>query len=288
MSQLNELLFSIAQSRRAVQAINGLMVLLLALTVVQWTRFYMGERHQFAPGRPMKTMVAAPAVGFNINQLIANQIFGTPSTATLPQNIPISSLNLKLTGIIASDRGGLALISVNRQPQAPFFVGEIVVEGAVLDAVLPDRIILSRGGAKESILLDPDQLPDHPSATNPTRPPESRSLLNKIQKRSRERQVVSREAVVQAVSDPEFLKQALIVPNPAGGFVVKNISAGSVFEKIGLRIDDVIRQVNDTPVNSMVDVMQLYRLTSGADKASDINVVIERQGKEETLRFQLN
>ena len=290
MFQLNELLSNITRSRRAVQAVNGLMALLIATSAVQWTRFYMDKRYQALLNNSISTPSTTPAIGFNIDELVTNRIFGAPaaSSTSLPQNIPLSSLNLKLTGIIASDRGGFALISVNGQPQAPFFVGEVVTEDAVLDTVLPDRIILSRGGAKESILLDSDQLPDQTPVTNTPKRSSLSELQQSIQALGDNRYLVSKEAVTQGIDNQQLLHQALIVPDPNGGFVVKNISPGSVIEKIGLKPGDVIQKVNDMPVNTMVDVMQLYRLTGDIDKISNINVVIQRQGKEELLQYQLN
>jgi len=112
---------------------------------------------------PFSTASSSSGVGINANELTSYHLFGNTvsSDKTSPENIPLSSLNLKLTGVIASNRGGFALISVNGQAQSQYFLGEEVTQNTVLDEVLPDRVILLRGNSRESLLLDENtQNPD--------------------------------------------------------------------------------------------------------------------------------
>jgi len=96
--------------------------------------------------------------GYKISELTSNQIFGAPvaDASVNPSSLPVSTLNLKLTGVISSEHGGFAMISVNGQPQTPFFAGEKIYQNTVLDSVLPDRVVLLRGNVRETLLLDPE------------------------------------------------------------------------------------------------------------------------------------
>ena len=96
--------------------------------------------------------------GYVASELATNQIFGDPGQGQKPgpPRVPLSSLNLRLAGVISIENGGFAMISVNGQPQAPFFAGEKIYQDTILESVLPDRVILFRSGARESLLLDPE------------------------------------------------------------------------------------------------------------------------------------
>ena len=80
------------------------------------------------------------------------------------------------------------------------------------------------------------------------------------------------------------MSQALIVPNPDGGFLVRQVQAGSLYEKLGLRPGDVIRNVNGQPLTNMDDVMRLYQQFGTAQR---VLVDVQRQGRNETLYYDM-
>jgi len=88
----------------------------------------------------------------------------------------------------------------------------------------------------------------------------------------------------QQLGKPEFLSQALIVPNADGGFLVRQIQPGSLYEKLGLRPGDVIRNVNGQALTSMEDVMKLYQQFGSAQR---VLVEVQRQGRNETLYYDM-
>lgn len=290
MLHINYLLEDFVRKKSGIAIANGILLTLLGLSAFHWTNFYLNRQYQKLLTGAVHSENRGASGVFNLDELLASKIFGSAGEVGTPtKTIPISSLNLKLTGVIASDRGGFALISVNGQPQAPFFVGETVIDNTVLDAVLADRVILLRNGIKESLLLDTDEI-SSPAAGPLSAPVISRpaqplsGLVNRIRDGKYQ---VSRNGLMANVNNPELLRQALIVPNPGGGFVVKNIENGSVFEKLGLRTGDVIRKVNQLDINSMIDVMQLYRLTEDINKIENINIEVERNGNRQQLEYDL-
>jgi len=96
--------------------------------------------------------------------------------------------------------------------------------------------------------------------------------------------LVDRKQLQQQLGKPEFLSQALIVPNPEGGFLVRQIQPGSLYEKLGLRPGDVIRNVNGQALTSMDDVMKLYQQFGSAQR---VLVEVQRQGRSETLYYDM-
>ena len=267
--------------------LNGGMLLLLTASLAQWTWLVVKP--------PIPPLVLAPPTpspqqnAFSLQPLLAAHLFGQVSqelTGGRLDNLPISSLNLVLTGVIASASGGYALISVNGQSQEPFAVGQTVTGNAVLQAVYPDRVVIQRNGVLESLLLDgaeksPTEQWVPPAAAS--RPPAASA--NIVQETGVNHYRVEREQLAAQMRTPDFLRQATLIPSKSGGFQVQQIQAWSLYEKLGLRAGDVIKVVNGQPINSAEDAIRLYQ------QMPDIGAVqmeITRSGKSEQLYYQFS
>lgn len=67
------------------------------------------------------------------------------------------------------------------------------------------------------------------------------------------------------------------------GYSVNNVAEGSTFEKLGIKAGDRILSYDGKDVTSLNDSMELFnKLKSKSVKT----VVIERDGKKQTLNFQ--
>lgn len=89
---------------------------------------------------------------------------------------------------------------------------------------------------------------------------------------------------------PELLQQARAEPNilPGGrldGFKILDIMPGSIYEKLGLRVGDVIKSVNGESVDSPAKAMELYQSLRNSNK---ISVEIDRNGARENLNYNIN
>jgi general secretion pathway protein C len=264
--------------------LNGGILLLLAASLAQWTWLVVKP--------PLPPLVVAPPASvpaqntFSLQPLLAAHLFGQVSqelTGGRLDNLPISSLNLVLTGVIASASGGYALISVNGQSQEPFAVGQTVTGGAELQAVYPDRVVIRRNGVLESLLLEgAEKTPAEqwtPSATY--HPPSAPG--NVIQETGVNHYLVERDQLAAQFRTPDFLKQATVMPSGSGGFLMKQIQPGSLYEKLGLRAGDVIKSVNGMPINSAEDAIQLYQQMPNMGA---VQMEIMRGGKPEQLYYQ--
>lgn len=235
-------------------------------------------------------LAGAPGGAPDLQTLLDANLFGRPAVAPGAEPglrldaIPPSSLNLTLTGVMVTARGSFALISAGGGLQLPFAVGDEVAPGAALYAVYPDRVLIRRGGATESLMLK-DSDSGAPGTPAVARARGGAGNANRvIQARSSGNFTVDREQLTEQMQTPEFLTQALMVPNPGGGFLVREIQPGSLYEKLGLRVGDVITTVNGQPVNTVEDVMRLY---SQFGSTSNVQVDIQRGGNNETLVYNL-
>jgi general secretion pathway protein C len=277
--------FSHPQFRQKLPTVvNTVVLLLLTAGLAEWT--WLLAKPSLPPVMLAPPPAPTPAATFSIQPLLSAHLFGEVSQE-LPSGrmeiLPLSSLNLVLAGVIASYSGGYALISVNGQPQESFATGQTITAGAVLEAVYPDRAIIRRNGALESLMLEgadqaqPPQgvamaAPSH--ATGPSAPVAQEIGPNNY--------MLSRDRLAEQLRTPEFLKQATMVPAPGGGFLVRNIQPNSLYGKLGLRTGDVIKSVNGQPINTAEDAMKVYQQISSI---SSVQLEVTRAGRNEMLNY---
>lgn len=243
-----------------------------------------------APETSAAVMTAPDASGeFNLQALLSANVFGQyagPKGAVSLESIPLSSLNLVLTGVMVTPKGSFALISSDGGPEQPFGVEQEIVSGVTLYAVYSDRVLIRRGGATESLMLKDSgaNLPDGSIVMGqPTSPPPRPT--RRAQKPALDHpHQVSREKLTKEMQRPDFLTQALMVPNAGGGFLVRELQPGSTYEKLGLAVGDVIQSVNGNPVNTMEDVLRLYQQF---ETAANVEIAVKRAGQTITLNYNI-
>jgi general secretion pathway protein C len=263
-------------------------VLLLAYSMAQWTwRIFT----------PPKTPVVADASALaqtktailGIQDLLAGHLFGQTTSKVAPtaapiEDIPESSLNMILTGVVAAGDNSLALIKVNDEPETPFALGEELTRGVTLQAVYPDRAIIERRGVTEALLLeDPAaSLLKTPVAERPASP-----TRGGIQAQGNNTFTIDRATLNEELNNQDLFRQALIVPNAGGGFLVRQIQPGSLYEKLGLKVGDVVRGVNGRSVNTIDQVLQVYQQLGGVDQLTGVQLEVMRAGQIQQLQYTI-
>jgi general secretion pathway protein C len=246
----------------------------VALLALCWT-LAQGTGRVLQPSSPAVVRAAGADLA-DLRPLANTQLFGRAAPSRSPAaeaSVAPSNLNMTLTGVAVRASGGCALVIVQGQPESAFCSGEELSPGVRLDTVQRDRIVIVRNGTREAVFMKDTE---GPAAAAPPPPI--------VQSTGPDRQLVDRRQLQQQMGRPEFLNQALIVPNPDGGFLVRQVQAGSLYEKLGLRPGDVIRNVNGQPLTSMDDVMRLYQQFGTAQR---VLVDVQRQGKNETLYYDM-
>jgi len=248
-----------------------------ALLLLCWT-LAQGTWRVLQPASPAVAR-AGGADLIDLRGLGGVQLFGraAPRGPAAETSVAPSNLNMTLTGVAARSSGGCALVIVQGQPEAAFCSGEEISPGVRLDTVERDRIVIVRNGVREAVFMKDAESGAAGVALAAPQPPI-------VQPVGTDRQLVDRRQLQQQLGKPEFLNQALIVPNPDGGFLVRQVQAGSLYEKLGLRPGDVIRSVNGQPLTSMDDVMRLYQQFGTAQR---VLVDVQRQGRSETLYYDM-
>jgi len=277
----------VGASRWTPVVVNVIAALLLAYSLAQWSWRLMEPTPVLDNRLPIAPIADGAA---ELRQLLSANLFGQADVAAgqnlSPSSIPLTSLNLVLTGVMVGGTNNFAFISINGSNETAFGLGEEILSGATLHAVYPDRAVLRRGGALESLVLkDSLALPEGAIVTSPQFRKDA--PLAGIRGSGGNSFTVERSTLTQQMQKPEFLSQALMVPNAGGGFLVREIQPGSVYEKLGVRTGDVIRSVNGQPINNMDEVMKLYQQLGGVNQIGSVVIEVTRGGRTESLQYNI-
>lgn len=273
-------------------ALNMAAVLLLAYSMAQWT-----WRIFTPPKTPAITSTSGLAqtktATLDIQDLLAGHLFGKAAAKVAPtaapiEDIPESSLNMILTGVVAAGDDSLALIKVNDEPETPFAIGDELTRGVTLQAVYPDRAIIERRGVTEALLLEDAaaSLLKTPGAERPTSPTRAEAGGG-IQAQGNNTFTIDRATLNEQLRDQDLFRQALMVPNAGGGFLVRQIQPGSLYEKLGLKVGDVIRGVNGRSVNTVDQVLEVYQQLGGVDELTGVQLEVMRAGQIQQLQYTI-
>jgi general secretion pathway protein C len=269
-----------------IGAVNAGALLALTASLAHWSWLILPS-----PQLPASPALASniPAVErpFNIQPLLVTHLFGqTPviPTETNSTAIQASSLNLVLTGIIGVKDAGLAIISVNNQPQEPFVVGQTITGNAVLQAVYPDRVTILRNGALETLPLDltaasappPPSIPPLPRPMGQMTVPDTSPIRN----------FVNRDALLDKIRTTDLIKKTAFAP-VAGGLLVLHGQKGNILESFGVQASDVIRSVNGQNLTTFDDMMRVYQSLISSQGSTPIQIEIIRHGKPQTLQYRM-
>lgn len=238
----------------------------------------------------------------DIQSLLAAELFGPvvdtrERGAQAMEQMPISRLNLVLTGVVIAQTHSLALIGARGRPEEPFAVGQPIVNGAVLQAILSDRVLIHHGGTLETVLLETAStvpranptpikaLPAFKAAAQAVRVNSPAKVsAESITRLENDQYIVERDFVNSQLRSADFLSQARLMPHPEGGFMAVEIQPGSVYEKLGLQVGDVIRGVNGQAMNTLEDAMKAYQQLNDLDH---VELELVRAGKRQYLYYML-
>lgn len=266
---------------RLLELVNlaALLLLCMALASMSW-RLLAPKPAQLNLLPIPKESTAMPSKSA-LTQIKAANLFGAAHVVRdqSPSQVPLSSLNLKLNGVVAAGDSSVALISVSGQPQSPYFIGDEVSHGAILDSVHPDRAILKRNGVLESLVLE-DVSSSLPSSAVQSRSPRNANVRNMGQNAY----AIPRNLIDSQLSNPAFLRNATIVAHKDGGFLVKRMKKGSLYEKLGLKRGDIIKGANGQPINNIQDAMRHYQQLGSLGQ---IELEVQRAGQSQMLQFHL-
>ncbi len=207
-------------------------------------------------------------------------IFGTTGKVIPKGQIDIedlkpTTLNLALLGTVAGDKDfDYAVIEErDKKEQGLFRTGDTVASATIVK-IMRGMVVLRVDGRDEILIMEAK--PDKETGITKRTAPENKSSIT-----------VRKDEIDEALQDiSKILTQARIRPYFSGGksngFIISRIKKGSIFEKMGMQNGDVIQNVNDQPIKSPEEMMELY---NGLKSGSSVSLNIERRGMKQDLEY---
>ena len=180
-----------------------------------------------------------------MQSLVINQTFKVQA--------PPTTLSLRLYGIRYSDSGELdaAILGFDPNNQRLYKTNEVIADDIVLEFIEPERVIISRGGIRESVTFD----------KNAVFPPEvTKSFANSDKKIKVDG--INSSSLNQLISFQPYFSNGTLK-----GYQVRPGKQEELFESTGLKSGDVIIAVNGLDIN---DPSVLKELTSIGQKKLDL------------------
>lgn len=215
-----------------------------------------------------------------------------PVAADQVKNLAKTPLDVKLRGTAVRDGGdSFAVIEDRRARKEDLYrIGDMILGEAKLMQIFQDRVVLLREGKKEilELFVEKEEAKGRRKEVASSKSPPS-VLGRGVRRLGSNRWSISREEMESVKANlSQLMTQVRIVPNfteeKPDGFKLLSIKRGSLFDRLGLRNGDVIRQINGVPLDNPQKAFEVYQeLESG----QSISVDILRGGREQTFNYEL-
>jgi general secretion pathway protein C len=235
---------------------------------------------------PAAPSAARASEGPDLNALANAGLFGRyqapAATSGSLLSAPDTPLNLTLIGLLADDREqySRALISQNNDEQA-YAVGDDVARGVTLQAIFPDRVILSRNGRLETLRLDRDK----PGEGGDAAPPPVAQADDRPGGQPPLAQIRD-EVLKDPAKASEYVRvQPANVGGQLKGYRVYPGKDRSAFTAAGLRPGDLVTSVNGVQLDDPAKALQML---GDLSQAGQVNLVVERGGQSQNISINLS
>ena len=234
-----------------------------------------------AAARPSESPEAAAAAASGLFGQYQAPAAGDASLLAAPD----TPLNLKLIGLLADDRAqhSRALI-FNGTDEQSYAIGDDVTRGVMLQAIFPDRVILSRGGRLETLRLERDQ----PGTGGGDFSPPPVAMIEERAQTSGPPQLaqIRDEVLRDPAKASEYVRvQPANVGGQLKGYRVYPGKDRSAFTAAGLRPGDLVTAVNGVQLDDPAKALQMLGDLGGAGQ---VNLVVERGGQSQNISINLS
>lgn len=221
-----------------------------------------------------------------------------------------TKLKLRLVGAVTTGPGlGFAIIeNKTARTQKLYDIGDTIIEGAVLQAVYEQRVVLLRNGQQELLAMLQDAVPGAPGSSRSRVRPVLTSRRGPVRsagragrdgaggERSAIRRINDNLRVINAEQfqremGPDLLPtldsvytEPRMVGGQPSGLVLRDLGQGQLLASLGFQAGDVVVSLNGKRVNSQQD---LLALNTTLQSANDIRVQIIRNNLPRHLIFKV-
>ncbi len=210
------------------------------------------------------------------------RIFGELKSEAIMQpqaeEAPKVNTDFRLVGTFLDETAPIAIImNPKSSEQDVFSVGENLFDEAKLIQINAESVEIERGGQKELLYLDEGGTATSSSTTSEA--PKAGGLVK-----------VDSKKLDEALDNlPQLLTQARAVPyfqnGQSVGLRLFAIKKGSMFDEIGLKNGDILKDINGS---SLADITQAIKLFERLREEKSINLNLERGKNPVAYQYEIN
>lgn len=248
----------------AVNVAEGVGAVALAFLggLLVWT-LLAPESAAPAPGRvPVQPALSPARLMIDRSVLWREDLFGGAAGGAVEETAPETTLNLTLFGVAAGvgDTPGVAIIRTPDNRQNAFREGAAIIAGVTLQRVLPDRVVISRDGAPETLFFPNARRPqaDARSAAAPGPSSPAAALSPDALYGAMEVELATRNGAPVGLRIARALDPALLA-------------------RAGLAEGDIVLEIAGRPLADVSSVADLFESLRGAASAE---MVVDRGGAQ--------
>lgn len=249
-------------------------VVLLAAQLAALLWRVIGSTESEMPVLPPPIEAATPAV--DLTAIVNAHLFGVAAATGDPGDAPATSANLTLAGTLAglNPEQGWAIIGASGQSARVYATGASLPGGTRLLAVYPDRVILDRNGARESLMLP--RLAGGPggavaAASAPAGAAPQASLADSV------RQLMAQDP---GAANELLRPQPVFAGGSLRGYRVYPGRNRAQFASLGLQPGDLVTAVNGAALDDPNRGLEILR---GIGQGSAVTLTIDRNGQQQQL-----
>ncbi|MGQ0383645.1 MAG: type II secretion system protein GspC, partial [Gammaproteobacteria bacterium] len=228
------------------------------------------------PPAALPDSAGADTPALDLTAIVNAHLFGVAPATGDPASAPATSANLTLAGTLAGrdPEQGWAIIGASGQSARVYATGAQLPGGARLVAVYPDRVLLDRGGARESLVLP--RLSGGPTgaaatAYSPAAPAPAASLADSV------RQLIAQDP---AAANELLRPQPVFAGGSLRGYRVYPGRNRAQFAALGLQPGDLVTAVNGAALDDPSRGQEILR---GIGQGSAVTLTIDRNGQAQQL-----
>lgn len=242
---------------------------------------------------------AAGQAAPGLEPLLAASLFGKAAETTeatpvaVPSSAPKTSLNVKLTGVVSipgkPDQGS-AVIESQGSEQTYGVDDKIEGTSASLSQVLEDRVLLKISSRFETLMLDgieyQQMAAQNGSLQEADYQPQPEPMMSGPQPSIEELADVRKEMLSEPMKFFDYIRASPQYRNgQLYGYRVMPGKDPELFERMGLKANDVAVEINGTALNDMQQAMMVMNELREATQAS---IKVERDGQTRDIVFSLS
>lgn len=249
---------------------------------------------------PISAVVSTSAAAApDLNLLLAASLFGkaaekadTPPVA-VPSSAPKTSLNVKLTGVVSvsgKPEQGSAVIESQGSEQTYGVDDKIEGTSAILSQVFEDRVLLRVSSRFETLMLDGIEYQQMAAQNDGLQEvdyqPQPEPMMEGPQPALEELADVRKEMMSEPMKFFDYIRASPQYRNgQLYGYRVMPGKDPELFERMGLKANDVAVEINGTALNDMQQAMMVMNELREATQAS---IKVERDGQTRDIVFSLS